>query len=89
MERNRGILGSAPHPPSSHSPTALLPRSSHLLLLSHWARLSPGLEELIGQEEKMLGFWMQGTDCKWATPEAQREGKKRTRMEKESVLLAD
>lgn len=39
-----------------------------MLLLSHWAQLSPGLEELIGQEEKTLGFWMQGTDCKWATP---------------------
>lgn len=56
---------------------ALLPRSSHLLLLSHWAQLSPGLEELIGQEEKTLGFWMQGTDCKWATPETQREGGKK------------
>jgi hypothetical protein len=31
------------------------------------------VEELIVQEETMLGFWMQGTDCKWATPETQRE----------------
>ena len=47
------------------------------------------MEELIGKEEKMLGFWMWGTDGKWATPETQREKKNGTRMEKEFVLLTD
>lgn len=74
--------------PYTHPPTASLPRSSHLLSLSHWAQLFPGPEELIGQEGKTLGFWRQGTDCMWATPETHR-GRKRTRVEKESVLLAD
>lgn len=38
----------------------------------------------------MLGLWMWRTDGKWATPETQRERKKKgTRMEKEFVLLAD
>lgn len=75
METSRGISGSAPRPSSSHSPTVLLPKCSHLLLPSHWAQLCPGLEEWIGREEKMLGFWMQATDCKWVTPEIQREKK--------------
>lgn len=63
------------------SPTSPLPRTgfphipaspgSHLLWSVHWAQLSAGVEELIVPEERALGSWLQGTDCKWAIPETE------------------